>query len=167
MKFLSIPHLHHIRLMLAVAAFLYPLFITIMANEPVTLNIHLSDGTVQSIQLFTRPLVTFEGDKVVFTSPVATFSYDAQQVLRFTYSGASSDKVTSPKANDLYRQDDEKLIFGARVKTSDIQLFTEDGKRLPISLQSSDNHAILSLSSLPTGVYILCVNGQKSKVVKK
>ena len=139
-----------------------------LADNPVTLNIHLSDGTVQSIQLYTRPQVTFEGDRVVFTSPVATFSYDAQQVLRFTYSGGSlPDKVTSPETKELYRQTDEQFIFDAKVKASDIQLFSEDGKRMPVNLKRSGNHATLSLTSLPAGVYMLSVNGRTSKVVKK
>lgn len=138
------------------------------ADDPVTLNIHLADGTVQAVQLYTRPRLTFEGDRVVFTSPVATFSYDAQQVLRFTYSGGNlPDKVASPSSHDLFRQTGEQILFDAKVKASDIQLFTEDGKLLPVSLTTTNGRTTLSLTNLPAGVYVLSVNGQTSKVVKK
>ena len=161
-------HLFSLRRSHFVFALVMSAFTTAMADDSVTLNIHLSDGTVQSIQLYTHPQVTFEGDKVVFTSPVATFTYDAQQVLRFTYSGGSlPDKVSSPESKELYRQTDEQLIFDAKVKASDIQLFSEDGKRMPVSLQRSGNHATLSLTTLPAGVYMLTVNGRTSKVVKR
>ena len=139
-----------------------------MADEPVMLNIHLADGTTQSIQLYTRPQVTFEGDCVVFTSPVASFSYDAQQVLRFTYSGGNlPDKVSSPASQNLFRQQGEHILFDAKVKTSDIQLFTEDGKRLPANVQTANGRPSLSLKHLPAGAYVLSVNGQTSKVVKR
>ena len=58
----------------AVVSFLQTISTAVMADDPVTLNIHLSNGTIQSILLYTRPQVTFEGGRVVFTSPVATFS---------------------------------------------------------------------------------------------
>lgn len=141
---------------------------TVMADGPVQLNIHLADGTVESIQLYTRPQVTFESDRVIFTSSVATFSYDAQQVLRFTYSGGSlPDKVASPDAGDLFRQQGEQILFDAKVKASDVQLFGEDGKRLPATIQTANGRPSLSLKHLPAGVYVLSVNGRTSKVVKK
>ena len=161
-------HLFSLRRSHFVFALVMSAFTTAMADDSVTLNIHLSDGTVQSIQLYTRPLVTFEGDKVVFTSSVATFTYDAQQVLRFTYSGGTlPDKVTSPETKDLYRQTDEQLIFDAKVKASDIQLFSEDGKCMPVNVQTSNGRPAFSLKNLPAGVYMLSVNGRTSKVVKK
>ena len=142
--------------------------VTVMADGPVQLNIHLVDGTVESIQLYTRPQVTFESDRVIFTSSVATFSYDAQQVLRFTYSGGSlSDKVASPDAGDLFRQQGEQILFDVTIKASDVQLFSEDGKRLPATIQTANGRPSLSLKHLPAGVYVLSVNGRTSKVVKK
>lgn len=152
----------------AMVAFLLTISTAVMADEPVTLNIHLSDGTIHSILLYTRPQVTFEGDRVIFTSPVATFSYDAQQVLRFTYSGsAKPDRVTAPDASDLYRQTEEQLIFDSKVKASDIQLFTEDGKRMSISVKPSGGRPCLSIKNLPVGIYLLKVNDRTTKILKK
>ena len=152
----------------AVVFFLLSISIAVMADEPVTLNIHLSDGTTQSIMLYTRPQVTFEGDRVVFTSPVATFSYDAQQVLRFTFSGSTKpDRVTAPDAYDLYRQTEEQLIFDAKVKASEIQLFREDGMRMSIDVKTSDGRPTLTIKNLPAGIYLLKVNDRTSKILKK
>ena len=152
----------------AVVVFLQNISTAVMADEPVTLNVHLSDGTTQSILLYTRPQVTFEGDRVVFTSPVATFSYDAQLVVRFTYSGSKKpDRVTAPEAYEPYRQTEEQLIFDAKVKASDIQLFREDGMRMSIDVKNSDGRPSLSIKTLPSGVYLLKVNDRTSKILKK
>lgn len=161
-----IPSIFCPRWLFAFLALVLSVSASALAANPVTLNIHLADGTVQSVQLYTRPQVTFEDDRVVFTSPVATFSYDAKQVLRFTYSGIQSDKASFPQAKDLFRQQGEQLLFDPSVKTSAIHLFTEDGRRLPVSLVTSNGRPSLSLKSLPAGVYVLSVNGQTSKLMK-
>ena len=154
------------RLLMAAALVCLPP--SLMAGGPVTLNIHLADGTTQSVQLYTRPQVTFEGDRVVFTSPVVTFSYDAQQVLRFTYSGRDMPTgIAEADAGTPFSQQGEHLLFDASVKVADIQLFTDDGKRLPVSLQTDGGRPVLSLSALPAGVYLVSINGRTSKIVKR
>lgn len=147
-------------------ALMLTLSVPSFADDPVMLIIHLSDGTVQSIKLYTRPQVTFEGDRVVFTSPVATFSYDAQQVLRFTYSG-NATSIRNPKSEASFRKEGEQVIFDASVKASDVQLFTEDGKQLATSLSIANGRSSLSLKTLPAGVYLLKVNGRTSKIMKQ
>lgn len=131
-----------------------------------TLHVWKADGTTTDIRLYTRPLVTFEGDKVVITSPVATFTYDAREVLRFTYSGTET-AVRRPKGDASYRQEGKLLIFDAKVKSSEIHLFSEDGKRLPTRVQNVHGRPTLSLSTLAAGVYVLSVNGQTSKILKR
>lgn len=162
LSFLSRP-----KRLLAVVALLLSVSTAVLADDPVMLNIHLADGTVQSVLLYTRPQVTFEDGRVVFTSSVATFSYDAQQVLRFTFSGSLPVWVSSPESQASYRRQGEQLFFDAKVKASAIQLFTEDGRRLPVNVQTSNGRISLSLQPLPAGVYVLSVNGQTSKIVKR
>lgn len=138
------------------------------AQEPNKLHIHFADGTTTAIELYTRPQVTFEGDRVVVASPVATMSYAAADVLRFTYSiNGEMVGVQSPESKDLYRNDGEQLTFDAAVSASSVQLFAEDGKQMPVSLTTANGRASLSLSSLPAGVYVLKVNGRTSKIVKR
>ena len=140
--------------------------LSLQAQERTTLNVWFADGTTTAFLLYTRPLVTFEGDKVVISSPVAKFTYDAKEVLRFTYS-KTGNAVKTPKDDASFKKDGEQIIFDATVKSSDIQLFTEDGKRLPASLSSVNDRSTLSLKNLPAGVYLLNVNGRTSKILKK
>lgn len=197
--------------------------LSVQAQDRTTLHVWLADGTTTDILLYTRPLVTFKGDKVVITSPVATFTYDAKDVLRFTYSGTGTAishllgdvngdgriSITDavyvvnyvlklPAANfhadaadvngdghisitdavmivnmilnqgdSSFVTEGEEIILDGNVKSSEIQLFSEDGKRRPVSLSSVNGRSSLSLKSLPAGVYQLKVNGRTSKIVKR
>lgn len=137
--------------------------------ESNSLLIHFADGTSASIQLYTRPRVTFEGDRVCVRSSVADFSYPAAEVLRFQYRvndhtvGADAPEA----AGETFRQEDGNITFDASVPAAAIQLFAEDGKLMPVSLATANGRSVLSLSPLPAGVYVLKVNGQTSKIVKR
>ena len=135
------------------------------AQEPNKLHIHFADGTTTAIELYTRPQVTFEGDRVVVASPVATMSYAAADVLRFTYSiNGVPNSIGEVQASPA---EGEQLTFDAAADASSVQLFAEDGKQMPVSLTTVNGRASLSLSSLPAGVYVLKVNGRTSKIVKR
>lgn len=138
---------------------------SLYADELATLTIHFADGTKSDIQLYTRPSVTFEDDNVVFTSPVAKYSYKAQEVLRFTYSGVT-DAVVFPETDVPFRQEDGKIVFDDSVSPSNVMLFSEDGKRQPVRVSKLGGRVCLSLSALPAGVYLLKVNGRTSKILK-
>lgn len=139
------------------------------ADEPATLLIHFADGTTTAIQLYTRPQITFVGDRVNIKSTVAEFSYPATDVLRFNYSiNGEIVGVTQPKASsEIYRQEGERLTFDPSIPASSIQLFAEDGKRIPVNLATTAGRLILSITNLPAGVYMLSVNGRTSKIVKR
>ena len=139
----------------------------VAAGTPVTMTLHHADGTTTSVQLYTRPQVTFAGDQVVIKSPVATMTYAAADVLRITYGGDIPVRVDDPRAEQPYTEQDGALVFDANVKAADVQLFAEDGKRLPVSVRTANGRPSLSLASLPAGVYVLSVNGRTSKFVKK
>ena len=150
--------------------FLLALFLCLPANAAGLLRLRLwfADGTTRTVFLYTRPKVTFEGDQVVITSSVATMSYPASDVLRFTYGTEPlPTEASSPTVGDTFHQNGEQILFDAKVKASDVQLFTEDGKRLKAKATIVNGRPTLSLTSLPAGVYLLKVNGRTSKILKK
>ena len=46
-------------------------------------------------------------------------------------------------------------------------IYAVNGIRVPVSLQHSGSSAILPLSTIPSGVYVLSVNGRTSKFTKR
>ena len=138
------------------------------AGNSTTLTIHFKNGTTTDIMLYTRPQVFFEGEQIVIKSPVATLSYPSNEVVRFTYmKDGIPVGISSPDNDGAFKQSNNQIIFNKGVKIENIQLFSEDGKCLTPVISNANGRCAMSLSSLPAGVYILNVNGQTSKILKK
>lgn len=138
----------------------------IHAQKNSTLVLWHADGTQTRIELLKQPQVTFDGDMICFNSPVLNLQYPASNVLKFTYEGLTT-AISDPQAELSFHQDGERILFDSSVKPSSIALYTADGARVPVSLQSTANGAVLSLSGIPSGVYFLSVNGKTSKFMKR
>ena len=92
--------------------------------------------------------------------------YPKDQVLRFTYKGGLQG-ISTPKTEADMSRDGDRLVFH-NVKASDqVAVYTAKGIRVPVRLTRNGNDAVLSLSQIPTGVYLLSVNGKTSKFTKQ
>ena len=130
-----------------------------------TLVLHHANGTTTDVQLYTMPQVRFEGDKVLITSTVLNMEYPKQDVLRFTYKGITQG-VSSPDAKAGVTQENGQLVFHGIEATDEIAVHTANGIRVPVRIQRSGSTATLPLTAIPSGVYLLTVNGRTSKFTK-
>jgi hypothetical protein len=130
-----------------------------------TLVLHHADGSTTDVELYTQPLVRFQGDKVVITSTVLNMEYPKEDVLRFTYKG-SPQGISAPRGDANVSRDGDRLVFH-NVRASDqVAVYTVNGIRVPVRLSRTGTDAILPLSQIPTGVYLLSVNGRTSKFTR-
>ena len=125
-----------------------------------------SDGSTTEIELFTKPLVQFAGDKVLVTSPVINLEYDQNDVVRFTYKDIDT-KISTLEARTDIEQKDGQIIFHNMSSADKVAVYRADGVRLPVQFSFQGGNAVLSLSFLPSGVYLFSVNGRTSKFTKK
>lgn len=130
-----------------------------------TLVLHHANGTTTDVQLYTLPQVKFEGDKVLITSTVLDMEYPKQDVLRFTYKGGGSG-ISKPNGKAEYSQENGQLVFRGIKSTDNIAVHTAKGIRVPVRIQRSGSTATLPLSAIPSGIYLLSVNGRTSKFTK-
>ena len=131
-----------------------------------TLVLHHANGKTTDVALYTQPQVKFVGDKVLITSTVLDMEYDKKDVLSFTYKGSTLG-ISNPKENAKVSQENGQLVFHG-IKSSDkISVHTVNGIRVPVRLQHSGSSATLPLSAIPSGVYLLTVNGRTSKFTKR
>lgn len=150
---------------LLVGIFVLALFVCGQRVAAQTLVLHHANGGTTDVELYTQPRIEFQGDRVLITSPVLNMEYPKTDVLRFTYKGKSL-AVTSHRAEDDMSRDSDRLVFH-NVKAADqVAVYTANGIRVPIRLTRSGSDAALSLSQIPTGVYLLSVNGRTSKFTK-
>lgn len=131
-----------------------------------TLVLWHSDGTTTDVELFTQPNVLFKDNKVFVTSSVASLEYDEKDIVRFTYKGKSTG-ITSPSIESNYSQENGQIVFHDIKSTDKIALYKTNGIRVPVRLVIHGNSATLPLSSIPSGIYLLFVNGRTSKFMKK
>lgn len=136
------------------------------AQENSTLVLWHADGTQTRIELFKQPRVTFGDGTVDIISPVLSESYPAANVLKFTYEGQGTG-ISDAQADQPYSSDGERILFDPKVSPDQIALYTSDGVRVPVRIRQTSRGAVLPLSSVPTGVYMLSVNGKTSKFVKR
>lgn len=131
-----------------------------------TLVLHHNDGTTTNVELYTKPLVKFQDDKVVVTSTVFNMEYPKEDVLRFTYHGRLSAISETKGKVDCTREDGQLVFHGIRVADK-VAVYKPNGIRVPVRLTSTGTDAVLPLSQIPSGVYLLNVNGRTSKFTKK
>ena len=127
------------------------------------LVLHHADKTMTEVELYTQPKITFEGNQMVIASSVLNLSFQVGDVVRFSY----RDKSTAVKQPDAdYTQQNGMMIFNGIKDVSKIAVYKSDGTRVPVHFCSYDRHLAFSLSSLPTGIYILSINGKTAKIVR-
>lgn len=131
-----------------------------------TLVLHHANGTTTDVELFTMPQVKFQNDKVLITSTVLDMEYSKSDVLKFTYKGGTSG-VSSPKEQSDYSQENGQLVFHGIKSTDKLAVYAVNGIRVPVRFERSGSSATLPLSSIPSGVYVLSVNGRTSKFTKR
>lgn len=131
-----------------------------------TLVLWHADGTKTDVELFTKPNVRFDNDKVHVTSSVANLEYEKNDVIRFTYKGKNTG-IASPSIDSDYSHEDGRIVFHNIKSTDKIALYNTNGIRIPIRLTVQGSSAILPLSSVPSGIYLLNINGRTSKFTKK
>ena len=137
-----------------------------MKAQAQTLVLWHSDGTTTDVELFTKPNVLFKNSKVFVTSSVASLEYDEKDIVRFTYKGKSSG-IASPSIESNYSQENGQIVFHDIKSTDKVALYKTNGILVPVHLNIHGNSATLPLSSIPSGIYLLYVNGLTSKFTKK
>lgn len=131
-----------------------------------TLVLHHADGTVTDVELYTQPRVEFQGDRVLIISPVLNMDYAKTDILRFTYKGGTVAVKNVKNQADCTQRDDQ-LVFHGITQQDKVAVYNANGVRLPVRIKVSGTDAMLSLNSIPKGVYLLSVNGRTSKFTKQ
>lgn len=150
------------------------------AQEQSTLVIWHADGTKTRVELSKKPEIYFsnhywdgekyQDEKSVFfylSSEELDLRYPATNVLKFTYEKTPSTDINAPQDGTTYRKEGERIYFDESVTPDKIALYSSNGVKVPVQIQQTERGFSLSLSGIPSGVYMLSVNGKTSKFVKK
>jgi hypothetical protein len=143
------------------------LFVSTVMAEDQVLKVWLADGQVMSTNLNEEPRTTYNDGNLVITTTKTTISYPLEQVKRYTYASASSG-ITSPKsAEATFSADGETLTFKGLKTGTSIMLYNVAGQLLRKVTPTTEGHAAVSVSKLPTGVYVVKMNDATYKITKR
>lgn len=129
------------------------------------LNLTMKDGTIHSFLLSEEPTVTMADDYLVITlSDNSTASYDLYQVSKYTFGSSTGiSKVLSSK--DISLSGDNIIFQG--ITSGKVDVSSLSGAKVNASVSESGGNTVVSLSSLPAGVYVVKVNNAVIKISKK
>ena len=134
-----------------------------------TLVLWHANGKTTEISLSKKPRVTFSADKVLVKGSGINFEYSANDIIKFTYKKEDVvNDIDAPNNEVNFFRDEEHIVFNGIKSTDEVALYKLNGSRIPVQLiHSDDNKVTLSLSGIPSGIYILKVNGKTTKITKQ
>jgi hypothetical protein len=142
------------------------IFSVVSANaESTVLNLEMKDGTTHSFLLSDMPTITMADDKLTVTTKSATVSYALYDVKQYKFGVPTG---ISPVTKDKqYSLSGEELIFNDVKSVNGIAAFSVGGERVNVDAVVQNGKAVISLSALPSGIYIIKVNGITVKIQRK
>ena len=150
-----------------IACLLFLLFGATSQASAQTLVLHHADGTSTDVELYLMPRIQFQNDKVLITSTVLDMELPKDNVLRFSYKGVTGDGIQMPKKEADYTRENGQLVFHGIRQADKVAVYNANGIRIPVCLTRSGNDVTLPLAAIPSGVYVLSVNGRASKFTKQ
>ena len=150
-------------LVLLLAGFMLPTAKIVAQSQ--TLVLWHADGTTTEVELYTLPRIQMQADKMVITSQGVSQEFAKSDVLRFTYKGIGTG-ISQVNPQTAYRVDEDRVTFYGISTTDRISVYTTGGMQIPVRLMADGNKSVLSLNSLPSGVYLINVNGRTLKFIR-
>ena len=128
-----------------------------------------ANGRTTEIALSKKPLIRFVADKVLIQGNGINFEYPSKDILKFTYKKEEVvNDIDAPQNEVNFFRDEEHIVFNGIKSADEVALYKLNGSRIPVQLNYSEaNKVTLPLSGIPSGIYILKVNGKTTKITKQ
>lgn len=139
-----------------------------VADDLKVLVVELQTGDMEDFLFADQPVVSFEGEKVLVTSSVASTEYERNDVKKF-YFAAQATAIADAQGKSAFSFEyiDNQTVRIKGNGLSEASLYNAEGKLVAKS-QAAGESISVSLNGYAPGVYILSVPGHTSlKIVKK
>lgn len=129
------------------------------------LNLTMKDGTTHSFVLVQKPVITMGEGNLYVSTDNATATYRLHEVSHYAFGDAPTGISAATAATGVVRQGDNIVLGG--VSADRVVVSSIGGAAVAAAVSTVDNATVVSLASLPSGVYIIKVGGTTVKVNKK
>ena len=134
--------------------------------DDMVLQVLLADGQTMSINLNEEPRTTYSDGNLIITTTKTTITYPLENVKHYTY--LSTNAISTPKgAEAFFSTDGETLTFKGLKAGMSVNLYNVACQLLRSVTPNSGGHTIISVSKLPTGVYVVKTSGATYKITKR
>jgi len=131
------------------------------------LVVQQADGSTITIALSEHPTIYFEGGEIVIrTNSGAEYNFSPTQELEMNF----SESLTGIKDVLTQRRLSLKgdyLVLSSEKKGAAIRVFTAGGRLSLEAAVDADGKAVVDLSKLPKGIYIIQTPSLTQKIIKK
>lgn len=136
-------------------------------DEPAYLVVSLADGTVNEYILAEKPVVTFLGDKMKFSSDQIEQEYPAEDVKGFHFSSVSTGIGRTNGGNMVsINFTDNNCVAITGLSKGHVRLYNASGQLLR-TVSVKGQSASISLQGLAPGSYIVAPEGVPAMKISK
>lgn len=132
------------------------------------LIVWMDDGSKVTYELNELPKTVFEGDNMVITTSLVTASYPASQVRKYTYEGDFADNIEEVGSNGVCIVQKGNVYTIKNLKPGDtVNVYGVDGVEIMNRKVHNGVPVVVSLENLQNGVYVIKINDNVHKVMKR
>lgn len=125
------------------------------------------DGTTLTIALSEHPTIYFEGDQIILrTNSGAEYNFSPSQELQMDFSETLTAIDEALKQRQLSVKGNY-LVLSNAPKGAAVRLYTIGGRLSLEAVADADGYAVVDLSSLPKGIYVIKTPSSTQKIIKK
>ncbi len=130
------------------------------------LVVQKADGTTVTIALSEHPTIYFEGNEIVIrTNSGGEYNFSSTQELQMDFSESTGIQEVLTKRQLSVKGD--YLVLSCEKKGAAIRVYNTGGRLEAEAFADADGNAVVDLSSLPKGIYVIQTPSSTQKMIKK
>lgn len=153
------------RIFFSVILFLFSL--VSYSQEKEIMLVRMNDGTTLNFSLKEKPLLTFDAECVVISSPKTTASLPRADVDGVYFVSAVQTDIATPVAPDVPTLNGDSFCVTGLERGTAVKVYSIKGEEVLSVMPDASGTAVTSLSTLEQGVYVIEYSGVTFKVMKR
>ena len=125
------------------------------------------DGSKVSFNLDEQPKTTFTADNLVITTATSTLNYPLAKVQRYTYEGGTLSVRDLMAEGIVISHEADNIVIKGLALGKTVAVYRIDGTQLLTKCSDGSDRVMLSLGSLPSGVYMIKAGEITYKFLKR
>lgn len=135
--------------------------------DDLVLQIWQSDGQVMTINLNDEPCTTYSEGNLVITTTTTTITFPMEKVTHYVYASVPSG-IDAVKSSQMKLSADGETLTLTNLKSeASVLLYNVAGLLLATVKPDAASRAVISISNLPAGVYVVKANDVTYKMTKR